>query len=248
MTWNVTIDSTPPGAELSWRAKNEQTNRPLGKAPMTAAIPLPVTDYGVFDEVFIYATVGKATSYVSTHTLLNGGPLSSDGYHSAEKAALLPSRVTVNAYKSHEFETTGHLGMIREYEKNPDMWKPYVASLEGKVLSIQESGQGCVVQLIVEDQKNVIVYWPLERMPNVVEGTYLKVLGSVAGRTSGTNALGGTVTALTFQAYGYAADWFLTRASTQYLPGKKALFDKWAEGSLFAGEDLVRVDSGSNSP
>jgi hypothetical protein len=211
----------------------------LGKAPVTASIPLPVDELGFFDDVTIYATVGRASSGVTTNDILVGGPLSSEGYHHAEKAAQLPPKITVNAYKSREFETTGHLGMIREYEKNPEAWKRYVTSLDGKVLSVQEGGQGCVVQLLVEKEKNVIVYWPLDRMPNVVEGTYLKVLGSVAGRTSGTNAFGGTVTALTFQAYGYAADWFLTNASTHYLPGKKGLFDRWAEGSLFAGEGLV---------
>lgn len=239
LTWNVTIDSTPPGAELAWRTRKEETQHPLGKAPVTASIPLPVDELGFFDDVFLYATANGKTTFLTTNDILVGGPLSSEGYHRAEKAALLPPRVSVNAYKASQFETRAGLGMLREYEKNPDMWKPYVTSVEGKVLSVQESGQGCIAQLIVENQKNVVIFWPLTRMPNVVEGTYLKVLGTVSGRTSGTNAFGGTVTALTFQGYAYAADWFLTNASTQYVPGRKELFDKWAEGSLFVGDGLV---------
>jgi hypothetical protein len=116
--------------------------------------------------------------------------------------------------------------MVREYEKNPDLWTNFVTSLEGTVTSIHENPQGCMVQLWVEKQKNIVVYWPMERMPGVVEGTYLNVLGNVLGRTSGTNAFGGTVTAVTVQCFGYVADRYRVTPIKNFLPSKKDLFEK----------------------
>lgn len=242
LTWNVAIDSIPQGAEISWSVGGHEKEHSLGKAPVTASIPLSVSERGYFNAVSIYATVGRARSAVSTSTLLNGRW--DDTLHRPDEFVKLPSKLTVNAYKAYEFDIVGN-SMLPEYEKNPERWTPYVTSLRGKVLSIQESGAGCTVQLLTDDDsrratsKLVVLNWPNETMQGVVEGTYLKVLGSVQGRVSGTNAFGGSVTALTFNAYGYVANWMLSYASQNYLVSKKDYFDRWAQGSLFTGEGLV---------
>lgn len=253
LTWNVTIDSAPPGADLSWRRAGEDIDHPLGKAPVSASIPLPIGQYGHFDRITVSAKAGRAASWVTTSELLGEtmGEMEVNAFHSADKAAQLPTKITVNALKNSEFETHARLGMLREFEKNPDMWKPYVTSIEGTVLSVRESRDGCIVQLFVEGQKNVVVYWPGESMPGVNERSLLKVLGRVQGRTSGTNAFGGAISALTFECYGYSVDWLSTYGQTNFVSVRKAVFEKWADGSLFARETPVTadsVDTGSKPP
>ncbi|WP_438483166.1 recombinase family protein [Oleiharenicola lentus] len=64
--------------------------------------------------------------------------------------------------------------------------------------------------------------------------------------TAGVNGLGMPVSMLTFSAFGYVADWFYEKFSpekitTDYLPSKKAVFEKWANGTLFVDTSVVAL-------
>jgi hypothetical protein len=233
LMWNVTVDSIPQGAELTWSRYGDSTRHPLGTGPVEATIPIPVSD-GLFSEIYIEAIFKGSRTSVRTSKLLN--QTSVPQIHDVNQASRLPSKVTVNIHEASKFDVPGGLSLFREFEKNPERWSRYVSAIEGKVLRIDESTSGCVVQLLVHKEKSAVVYWPKDSMNGVVEGADLKVLGNVVGKTTGPNAFGGTVSSLTFKAYAYSVNWFMPNGRTDYELSKKAYFDRWAEGSLFVGD------------
>lgn len=245
LTWNVMIDSTPPGAELSWSIGGEQRRIPLGAAPVQATISIPVRESGFFETVNIFATVGTATSRFSTLELVKDERYNYP-FHLSGHAGLLPASLVVDAFRDHQFEVHSLVQHIAEYTKNPDYWSSYLTSFKGRVISVEESRRGSIAQVLVEDETHykgtqfalpsrlVVVYWPSDTMEHVQEGGFVQFLGRVRGSTTGTNSFGGLTTALTFDACAYAMYVRLPRYHrSNYLKSEKELFEKWAAGTLF---------------
>jgi hypothetical protein len=241
------METTPPGAELSWATSGDSERHPLGKAPITASIPLAVDEHGFFDTITVYASLNGASGTFKSSSAVpqEQRGLNEEKFQSAAHAALLPARISLDAYASHRFYVLADLSHLLEYEKNPERWSVALTSIQGEVSSVRESRGGCVAVLFVKDgAKSIAVTWPKDSMRGVVQGTALKVLGRPIGTTQGTNGFGAPVTILTFEGYAYQANWFMkdydpVSVTEDFAPNRKRVFEQWAEGSLFLGDALV---------
>jgi hypothetical protein len=233
-TWNVAVETIPAGAEVRWSQPIFDANEGnLGLSPVAStALPLKASVSDAY-RVQIFATLknGKTADYSADCT-------------NPQQLAALPKTVTIDFRPRYKFHAEAGIRHLREFDKNPERWSSYVFSIEGKVVAIEEKPNGTTVQLRVDleqygerIQKMLIVNWPKGSMDGVLEGSGLCVLGNVTGRTSGTNGFGATVSALTFSAVAYRA-W---GGRSDYIEAKRSLYDRWADGSLFLGEELVTL-------
>lgn len=162
----------------------------------------------------------------------------------------IPKEVELNVFETWEYSSPGNY-RAAEISKNPQNWLEYIWAIEGTVIQIEESLNGTVFQMRFDSllerpvTKTIIATWNKSEMKEVYEGTTLTVLGRLLGETTGENALGGSVKALTFEAFGYHIDEWGARGFrkpySDYLLPHKVVFESWSEGALFAGRHLVKL-------